>query len=618
MRKSFIFIILLLLFSLFPAVANDNVFSIQKWDFFWNKFISSNSQEIPDMEIILPSNWRKATKEITGKNQNEGFCSYRTEISNLNPEKKYAILVNKSPFSACTLYVNGENLFEVGEVSTSKKNHKSSLSPIYVFFSPNEFGKAEIIFHVSNYKQHSTGFSSSIYFGLKSDIYKYFILQNGISWLALGTLIILACFNILIFFLSSQKKENLYFSILAIVLAAKIGASGFSIFAITLNLPYQLLVKIDYLAICIIPLLLTLITIKNSKTYVKTKLITKIVLISSAITSLLTILLPISILSFYVPLFEVIAFIIISLIFIYLLIQLKHNSLQTKLNLISFAILTVALGLDFFYINQNLNNPFDLSPLLFFIFTVFQFFSLAAQQRFLQNTQKELVVNLKRLNDMCLKFVPKEFLNQIEKNSINKVELGDYAEKSMTISYTNLDFNSIWETELSSEQEYTLFSNCVSIMFPIIKKHNGYIAKMIGQDIICLFSKHPSDAVYCNLEISKELENYMNKENNESCSIKKSTGIHYGKVLLGTIGEKHRLEDTVISDGVNLVARLSDVAKKMNVDFIFSDDFYRIISENQFDFAQLGVTDIKGKSQPVTLYTCTNKTDNLEGVDYEK
>jgi class 3 adenylate cyclase len=221
------------------------------------------------------------------------------------------------------------------------------------------------------------------------------------------------------------------------------------------------------------------------------------------------------------------------------------------------------------------------------------------------------VVNLKQLNDMCLKFVPKEFLTQIDKNSINKVSLGDYTEKNMTISYTNLEFSSIWENEISAEQEYTLFSNCVSLIYPIIKKHNGYIAKIISQNIICLFSKHPSDAINCTMEITTELEKYMNQLNNESLVLKKSTGIHYGKMVLGTIGEEGRLDDTVISESVSLVARLSAVARNMGINFLFSDTFYNLISENNYDFAQLGQTVIKGKSQPITIYTCSKKRKKI-------
>ena len=265
-----------------------------------------------------------------------------------------------------------------------------------------------------------------------------------------------------------------------------------------------------------------------------------------------------------------------------------------------------------FFKTRTFSSPFQVYPLFFLAYAIFQFITLAAQQSILYNKQKALVKHLKKLNDVCLSFVPKEFLKQIDKNSVNKVELGDYAEKQMTITYTNLDFISKWETDLSSEQEYSLFSNCVSIIYPIIKKHNGYIAKIISEDIVALFPNHPSDAINCNLEISEMLSNYTNQEINDYFTLKKSTGVHYGNLLLGTIGEEHRLNDTVISEAVNVVSRLSEVAKTYNVDFVFSDEVFNIIRENKFDFAQLGITTIKGKSQPLSIYTCTKKQTGVK------
>jgi two-component system sensor histidine kinase ChiS len=162
-----------------------------------------------------------------------------------------------------------------------------------------------------------------------------------------------------------------------------------------------------------------------------------------------------------------------------------------------------------------------------------------------------------------------------------------------------------------------IFSKCVSIISPIIKKHNGYISKILSENIISLFPNHPSDAVNCYLEITEKLTEYANEEENNYFDLKKATGLHYGNILLGTIGEENRLDDTVISETVNVVSRLSEVAKTYNVDFVFSDEVFNIIRENKFDFAQLGITTIKGKSQPLSIYTCTNRQNDVWGGSYK-
>ena len=598
------------IFSLFfPIFAESSLTPLTTWDFYWGKFIHSNTDEVPDLQVEIPSNWKNPSKIITGEKQKYGFSSYRKIITGLDPELDYAVILPQSPESACKLFVNGQEIFSVGSVSSSKENHKSSTSPIFVSFKSDNSGTAEIIFHISNFEKNGGGLTNNVFLGLKQDVFKYFISQNGTTWLVIGTLIILSCLNILLYFLSSRKKENLFFSFLTFILAARLGVSRFPVFAITFPiLPHELLLRIDYFTIWSSPLLLCFIALIRSVKRARQHIVTKLFIGVAIGIGLITTLAPISIATILLPIVEGLSFSIITLSFISLLCQLRNKNIHTVLNLISFTILAVALYSDIFHIT-NKTSPFSFFPLLFFTFSLFQFLSLAAQQRILHSTQKKLVVNLKQLNDMCLKFVPKEFLTQIDKNSINKVSLGDYTEKNMTISYTNLEFSSIWENEISAEQEYTLFSNCVSLIYPIIKKHNGYIAKIISQNIICLFSKHPSDAINCTMEITTELEKYMNQLNNESLVLKKSTGIHYGKMVLGTIGEEGRLDDTVISESVSLVARLSAVARNMGINFLFSDTFYNLISENNYDFAQLGQTVIKGKSQPITIYTCSKKKE---------
>ena len=611
MGKKFFLLFLVIFVFLTPLVAENSPYPLKEWEFFWEDFITFGSTENPDGTISIPQSWEKITKQITGKSTNKGYCSYRKVLSNLDPNKEYAILINESPASACTLFINGEEYYSVGTVSTSKETYKPYISPIYVYFNADQEGKAEIIFHISNFEQKKGGFSTSVFFGNKTEIFKYYIMQNGVSWLVVGTLVILSCFNILLFLLSRERKANLYFALLIFIISLRLGVSRFSIFSLSFpSLSYQFLLKIEYLSIWLAPILLTFIILIKSKDTIKNHIITKCSIIGFFALGLFITVTPISISNILLPVIEVFAYFTIFLSIFYLITQLKNKDLLVTLNLFSIAILAIVLGLDLFIVIKNPKTPFNFFPLCFLLFAVFQFLSLAAQYRILHNTQKKLVKNLKSLNDMCLRFVPKEFLKQIEKDSINKVHLGDCSEKNMTISCTSLDFSNTLETDLSAEQEYSLFSNCISLIFPIIKKHNGYIAKIENKEIFCLFAKHPSDAVYCNFEVTQTLADYMNQERNISFQLKKSTGIHYGKVLLGTIGEENRLEDTVISESVNLVHRISAIARKMNIDFIFSDTFYELVSENKFDFAHLGTTAVKGKSQPITIYTCSKQKES--------
>lgn len=611
-RKIIFLIIVIFSIFCFHTFAENSVFPITKdWAFYWNQFISSNPEEEPSLYVNIPESWNDAIYQITNKETSYGYASYRKVISGLIPNKEYAILINESPESSCKLFVNGELLAQVGTPAISQEFEIPHFSPIYIYFSADSKGEVELIFHISNYTQSSGGILSNVFFGDRQDIFKYYILQSGLGWLVVGTLIILTCFNFMLFALSPSRRETLYFALLTFVLALRVGISGFSVFSLAFpNISQRILLVLESVSVWITPMLLCFIILASTDMKTKNHISVKILLFSATIVGFISLLLPESFSTFFGPFIEGIALILPCFIFIFLIMQIKVEGISDILNLATIAVLTFALGFQMFDKESSYTTPFHVYPLFFLIFAVFQFINLAAQESIMHHTQKRLVKHLKRANDRCLSFVPKEFLNQIEKKSITKVKLGDYTEKKMTICYTNLDFISKWETELSSEQEYSIFSECVSIIVPIVKKYNGYIAKIISKDLIILFPNHPSDAIKYNLEASKELTKYENLSKNDYFTLKNSSGLHYGEVLLGTIGEENRLDDTVISESVNIVARLATVAKKYNVDFVFSDEMFYLIRENYFDFSQLGITTIKGKSNPLSIYTCTEKRSN--------
>ena len=189
-----IIFLIIVIFSIFcfHTFAENSVFPITKdWAFYWNQFISSNPEEEPSLYVNIPESWNDAIYQITNKETSYGYASYRKVISGLIPNKEYAILINESPESSCKLFVNGELLAQVGTPAISQEFEIPHFSPIYIYFSADSKGEVELIFHISNYTQSSGGILSNVFFGDRQDIFKYYILQSGLGWLVVGTLIIL-------------------------------------------------------------------------------------------------------------------------------------------------------------------------------------------------------------------------------------------------------------------------------------------------------------------------------------------------------------------------------------------------------------------------------------------
>src|SRR5574344_227466 len=115
---------------------------------------------------------------------------------------------------------------------------------------------------------------------------------------------------------------------------------------------------------------------------------------------------------------------------------------------------------------------------------------------------------------------------------------------------------------------------------------------------MALFPYSAKDAVQCALEL---------KITAQSIGIPGvGCGIHYGKMIVGTIGEENRLDDTVISDTVNTASRIMEYACLAELSIVVSQVIVDAIKSNDsyIQFSELGEIMVKGKKEPVQMYSC--------------
>jgi two-component system sensor histidine kinase ChiS len=80
-------------------------------------------------------------------------------------------------------------------------------------------------------------------------------------------------------------------------------------------------------------------------------------------------------------------------------------------------------------------------------------------------------------------------------------------------------------------------------------------------------------------------------------------GLHTGVLMLGTVGESQRMDGTVISDAVNVAARLEDLTKRYQCGLIVSEEtFKRFENPDDYPYRPLGKVRVKGKRQVISIY----------------
>jgi two-component system sensor histidine kinase ChiS len=211
---------------------------------------------------------------------------------------------------------------------------------------------------------------------------------------------------------------------------------------------------------------------------------------------------------------------------------------------------------------------------------------------------------LSKINIAYGRFVPHEFLKFLERESIVDVQLGDQVQKEMTVLFADIrSFTSLSE-KMSPKENFDFLNAYLSRVSPVIRNHNGFIDKYIGDAVMALFPQTADDAVQAAIEMQKQVSLYNSyRQENGYDPIAIGIGLHSGTLMLGTVGESQRMETTVIADAVNLASRLEGLTKVYGVDILISDQtLYRLDNPEKYSCRFLDRVKVKGKSQPVEVF----------------
>jgi adenylate cyclase len=162
-----------------------------------------------------------------------------------------------------------------------------------------------------------------------------------------------------------------------------------------------------------------------------------------------------------------------------------------------------------------------------------------------------------------------------------------------------------------SPQELMYFLNSYFLrMNAPIHHNNGFIDKFIGDAIMALFDNpdgedqdKAADAINAALEIQSALILYnSHRANSKYAPIKNGIGIHFGPVVLGTVGSDDRMDTTVIGDTVNVAQRIESLCAYFNADILASESTLLFASEKiELSYRLLDSIRFKGKSVSIPI-----------------
>ena len=575
-----------------------------EWEFYWNQLLKPedliNKKEKLTGFIKLPGVWNGYILPNQDKIESgHGFASFRLKVKLPKNQNQFAL---KVPIlsTAHKIWINGEFLYSSGKVGINKSSSEPKNVPYLIFFNLNPQNKKsylDILIQVSNFHIFKGGARISLYIGNPVEILKFDKRQIGFDLFLFGSLLIMGIYHFGLFILRREDKAPLYFGFFCVLIAIRTLFTGERFFSILYPnlLSWEMETKIDFLTICISPVLFMTFIRSLFKNVIETFFV-RIIQIIGVISSILV---SCSDANFYSnPIQNLLILYLIG--GLYCLIKLIYAAFKREDNALlffgGFLMLVLSFGNDILYANEIINTS-RLVPFGLFLFIFSQSFLLSI--KFAKAFRK-----IEKMSASMLRFVPQDFLNIIERNSIEEIGLGDHVEKEMTVLFSDIrDFTSLSE-RMSPKENFEFLNTMLESLGPIIRNHNGFIDKYIGDGIMALFPSEPEDALKAAIQMNHELDKYNEyRIQNGLCEIEIGIGIHTGNLILGTIGEKQRIEGTVISDSVNLASRIEGLTKTFGVKILLSEyTFSKIKDKKNYSYRMLGKSFVKGKKKAISVY----------------
>ncbi len=213
-------------------------------------------------------------------------------------------------------------------------------------------------------------------------------------------------------------------------------------------------------------------------------------------------------------------------------------------------------------------------------------------------------INLSKISSAYGRFVPYEFLRFLGRESIVEVRLGDQVQQEMSILFADIRNFTTLSEGMSPKANFDFLNSYLSRVGPIVRKHNGFIDKYIGDAIMALFPQKPEDGLHAAIEMQKQVLLYNSDRQKAGYSpISIGVGLHTGSLMLGTIGEEQRMESTVISNAVNLASRLETLTKIYGASIIISGQtLFSLEDLSRYHYRFLGQVQVKGKTELVAVF----------------
>ncbi|MEM6780703.1 MAG: adenylate/guanylate cyclase domain-containing protein [Pseudomonadota bacterium] len=217
-------------------------------------------------------------------------------------------------------------------------------------------------------------------------------------------------------------------------------------------------------------------------------------------------------------------------------------------------------------------------------------------------------------------YVSPDFMDELTKDP-DKLKLGGEV-KDLTVMFTDIrSFTTISES-LTPEELIQLMNNFLTPMSDLVMNNRGTIDKYMGDAMMAFWNaplddpEHARNACLVALRMDEALQpiNQKLRDEGRDLQLNAGIGINTGPCSIGNMGSKQRFAYSALGDAVNLASRLEGQTKSYGVNILIGEDTKKTVSD--FAAPELDLLQVKGKTQPVKIYTLIGDQTLAEKTEY--
>jgi len=160
--------------------------------------------------------------------------------------------------------------------------------------------------------------------------------------------------------------------------------------------------------------------------------------------------------------------------------------------------------------------------------------------------------------------------------------------------------------KLDSKQVIELQNSLLGPLIEIVNEHQGCINQILGDGFMATFGapvespQHAVQAIEAGRKMLLKIE--LLKKNTAIPDLKVGIGLHTGKITTGNIGNKIRQQYSVSGKAVIIAARLEQLNKKYNTQFLISHNVMEKIPDFPIIATKLAHERLKGFEDGIDVY----------------